>query len=646
MQSRTQQRKLTSADLLQLKQVSDARMHPSRPCIAYVIAESVSAPKQQQVASRIWSVATDGESDPRPLTAQATRAHKPRWSPDGSMLAFLGNRDIAGKDQLFVLDDGWGEARQITDAAGGVIDLFWGPEVGTLTLLISDPPPDGHEEREKIGADQVEYEEHPRYNRLFRCELASEATSPLARVDTQVYEFAWSPDGADLVALVADAPHNWNWYGAYLALLDRESGDWIPLFRSSKQFTAPTWSHDGTRIAVISCVFSDQGMTGGDVLLIDRDGEARNLTEGHPRSYLSVAWERSGERLLCTALEDGESVLGYLGVDGTFETLWRDKASIWRYGAASLAHGLEPGRPIAMARSTPHEPFDVWTVDPHAAGGPRWQRHTRANPDIASIALGDVETLHWSAPDGLAIQGLLIRPPGAERGKRLPMIVHIHGGPTGLWAYEFPGARSMGWAQLLAAEGYAVFLPNYRGSMGFGTTFAELNQRDMGGGDLADILAGVDYCVAQGIADPERLGVCGWSYGGYLTPWAITQTTRFKAAVAGAVITNWISYHGVATIPGFDTSIYRSDPHDWDGIYGQMSPMAHVKKVRTPTLWLHGQEDPICPVGQAHEMWRALKELGVETQLVTYPREGHGMKEREHARDVLDRAVTWLRDRV
>ncbi|RIK40145.1 MAG: hypothetical protein DCC58_14305, partial [Chloroflexi bacterium] len=425
-----------------------------------------------------------------------------------------------------------------------------------------------------------------------------------------------------------------------------ETGEWTPLFRSHKQFTAPAWSPDGAAVTVISCVFSDQGMTGGDVLLVDRNGVARNLTEGHPRSYLSYAWERDGSRLLVTALEDGESEIGYLGLDGRFELLWRAKVSLWRYGSANLAHGLASGRPLALTLSSPHEPFDVWTIDWRTAGSPALRRHTRYNQHIGEVALGSVETLHWTAQDGLVIQGLLIRPVDAPAGQPAPMIVHIHGGPTGLWAYEFPGARSMGWAQLLAAEGYAVFMPNYRGSMGFGTRFAELNQRDMGGGDLADILAGVDYCVREGIADPERLGVCGWSYGGYLTPWAITQTTRFKAAVAGAVITNWISYHGVATIPGFDTSIYRADPHDWDGVYGQMSPMAHVKNVRTPTLWLHGQEDPICPVGQAHEMWRALKELGVETQLVIYPREGHGMREREHARDVLERAVAWLRDRV
>lgn len=646
MECSTGRRRLTPDDLLRLQHVSDPRLHPTRPFIAYTVAASVSEPKQRHIPSRIWGISCDTAAKPAPLTAEGTRAHRPRWSPDGATLAFLGSRTIDGTDQLFVIDEGWGEARQVTDAPGGVVDLAWGPEPGTLTLLITDPPPADQEEREARGADQVEYEEHPRFNRLYRCGLAGGEVTPIAMADAQVYEFAWTPDGSDLVALVADAPFNWCWYHAYLALLDRERGTWTPLFRSHKQFTAPVWSPDGRRLAVITCVFSDQGMTGGDVLLVERDGSTRTITDGHPRSYLATAWEPGGERLLCTALEDGQSVIGFLQLDGRFDTVWRERVSLGRSGAPDLALALDAGRPLAVARSSPHDPFDVWTVDLASPSGPAWTRHTTSNPHISEVELGDVETLHWQAPDGLTIQGLLIRPPGAQPGERLPMIVHIHGGPTGLWGYEFPGARSMGWAQLLAAQGYAVFMPNYRGSMGFGTTFAELNQGDMGGGDLADILAGVDACVARGIADPDRLGICGWSYGGYLTPWAITQTNRFKAAVAGAVITNWISYHGVATIPGFDTSIYRADPHDWDGVYGQRSPMAHVKNVRTPTLWLHGQEDPICPVEQAHEMWRALKELGVETQFVIYPREGHGIREREHARDVLERAVAWLRDRV
>jgi dipeptidyl aminopeptidase/acylaminoacyl peptidase len=212
--------------------------------------------------------------------------------------------------------------------------------------------------------------------------------------------------------------------------------------------------------------------------------------------------------------------------------------------------------------------------------------------------------------------------------------------------WGFADARAMGWAHLLAERGYAAFMPNYRGSMGFGNAFAEANVGDLGGGDLADVLTGIDHCVAQGLSDPERLGVMGWSYGGYLTPWAVTQTQRFKAAISGASITNWTSQHGGSDIPGFDTTFIRSDPFNADGFYTFRSPVYNIHKVRTPVLFLHGADDPVCPVGQAHEMCRALREHGVDSGAVIYPREGHSVREREHLRDMLGRIVAWFTEHV
>jgi dipeptidyl aminopeptidase/acylaminoacyl peptidase len=304
------------------------------------------------------------------------------------------------------------------------------------------------------------------------------------------------------------------------------------------------------------------------------------------------------------------------------------------------AAGQHAAMTVADARNPP-EPHVIELT----SAAPQPSRLANLNPELRERALLETTTLHWRSFDGQLIQGLLVRPAGAADGP-LPMLVQVHGGPTSLWQHGFNALRSTGWVPLLASAGFAVLMPNPRGSMGFGTAFAEANVGDMGGADWADVMAGVDYCVAEGLADPNRLALAGWSYGGYMTAWGVTQTTRFKAAVAGASITNWISFHGVSTIPGFDATFYPGDPFNWDGPYGQFSPMLHVRNVKTPTLFLHGEQDPICPLGQAHEMWRALKELGVETQLVVYPREGHGIREREHARDVLERAVAWITERV
>ena len=626
--------RLTPDDLLDLQQVSDAQLHPDGRRIVYTVSGLVTEPKQSKTASRIWQTTLDG-SEPRPLTAEGTRAASPRWSPDGSSLAFLGSRDGEGKDQVFLLNE-WGEAQKATDCSGGVAGFDWLPDGSGLLLRVTDAPPDDEEDEHEAGRDWVVYEHDHRFTRIWRYDLASDALTQVSHAEAQVYELTVSVDGQEIVALVADEPYNWSWYRARLARL-LPDGAFETIHTSKKHYTAPAFSPDGQQLAVITCTFSDQGMTGGDVLLLDRDGgNPRLLTEGQPRSYLNAVWDADGARLLCSAIEDGEAELGWLGLDGGWDVLWRDQSSIHRYGGAIFSRGAG-GDTLALTRGVPSEPANVYTFDLVTR---KLTRLTDHHPHIRKRQLAPVETLHWRAPDGTPIQGLLVRPVGSE-SEPLPMVTLIHGGPTSLWTYDFPGARSMGWVQLLVAEGYAVLLPNPRGSMGWGTAFAEANIGDMGGADWGDIVAGVDHCVAEGIADPERLGVGGWSYGGYLTAWAVTQTTRFKAAVAGASITNWISFHGASTIPDFDATFYAVDPFNWDGHYGQFSPMAHVRNVATPTLFLHGERDPICPLGQAHEMWRALKELGVDTQLTVYPREGHGIREREHARDVLERAIDW-----
>ena len=625
--------RLTPDDVLDLQQVGDAQLHPDGQRVAYTVAAVVTEAKESKADSRIWLTTLAG-SKPRPLTAEGTRAASPRWSLDGATLAFLGSRDGEGKDQLFLLTE-WGEARQATDCPGGVAGLTWLPDSSGLLLLVTDAPPDDEEDEHELGRDWVVYEHDHRFTRIWRYELASEQLTQVSHADAQVYELSVPPDGREIVALVSDEPYNWSWYRAWLARL-LPDGTFETIHRSKKQYTYPSFSPDGQQLAVITCTFSDQGMTGGDVLLLDHDGgNPRLLTEGHPRSYLNAVWDADGTRLLCGAIEDGETQLGWLGLDGTFDAFLQEQSTI-HYSNTIFSRSSD-GTRLVISRGTPSEPTDVYSL---GIDGSSLTRHSDHNPWVRERRIAPVETLHWRAPDGTTIQGLLIRPVDAGTGP-MPLVTLIHGGPTSLWSYNFPAVRSTGWVQLLVAEGYAVLLPNPRGSMGWGTAFAEANIGDMGGADWGDIVAGIDHCVAEGIADPDRLGVGGWSYGGYLTAWAVTQTTRFKAAVAGASITNWISFHGVSTIPGFDAAFYAGDPFNWDGHYGQFSPMAHVRNVTTPTLFLHGERDPICPLGQAHEMWRALKELGIDTQLAVYPREGHGIREREHARDVLERAVGW-----
>ena len=265
---------------------------------------------------------------------------------------------------------------------------------------------------------------------------------------------------------------------------------------------------------------------------------------------------------------------------------------------------------------------------------------TSLNTEVApKLGTLDWRTHRWESFDGLEIEGLLALPRDRGNGP-LPLVVLVHGGPTGCWSWMF--APAYGLPQILAAAGYATLLPNVRGSVGRGPEFAEANLGDMGGGDLQDILTGIDSLVRDGIVDDARVAIAGGSYGGFMSSWAVTQTDRFAAAIPFAVVTNWVSFHATTNIGQFDRLFLQADPYDAEGDYTQRSPVYHASKCRTPTLIIHGEDDLCTPLPQAVEFYNALVEAGCETELVVYPREGHGWTEREHLLDSWNRVRDWL----
>lgn len=620
--------------LLDLRVVDDAQVDPTGQRVAFVVAESTVGVRAPGPASRIWFVDVHGDAEPVQLTHGPGTDDLPRWSPDATMLAFRSDRAKRGTGQLYLLRGGWQEATLLYEFPSGIQFFAWSPDGRSIAVIASDPPAKRAE-----GDDHILYEEERRFARIWLVDVASGEARCLTSDPIHVWEFAWAPDGASLAALVSELPYAWSWYGAELVRIDVESGARTTLYAPERQLTRPVWSPDGGTVAVISSTWSDPGMTGGDVILVPADGgELRNLTANEPRSYLSLHWCRDG-RLLAAALDRNRAAICLLDPAGTVETRWSGEHFFNSYGISASADG----RVIAATISSPTEPVELWIAHMDGTEEPdvTVTRRTHFNAGLPVDALAPYETLTWTGHDGLEIEGLLARPRTGDE-EPWPLVVLIHGGPTGTWPYGIRSSGTSGWVHLLAAQGCAVLMPNPRGSAGYGLAFAEANHGDLGGADLDDILRGVDHCIELGIADPERLGVGGWSYGGYLTTGAITQTDRFNAAVAGATISNWYSFHGGTNIPRFDEIFLRANPYALDGPYAARSPIFFVDRVQTPTLFLHGAEDPCCPVGQATEMSRGLRAHGVETQCVIYPREPHGIRERAHQRDVLRRAVDWF----
>ncbi|MBK5255801.1 MAG: S9 family peptidase, partial [Vicinamibacteria bacterium] len=352
----------------------------------------------------------------------------------------------------------------------------------------------------------------------------------------------------------------------------------------------------------------------------------------------TILWSRDGTSILFTATVGVEGRLFSVpAMGGTPRELIRGAFMV---GAPALAPNAAQ---LIYLRQDPLSPNDVYLQNVDASSAPLGapaKRLTTLNPSLGDYSLSMTEVVRWKARDGRQIEGLLHRPKGSS-GKKLPLVVHVHGGPSGAYTMSFPVSMN-NYHHILTGRGYAVLQPNFRGSTGYGDAFQRLNVKDWGKGDFQDIMSGVDHLVEQGIADPDRMALHGWSYGGYMCAWSITQTTRFKAASCGAALTNLVSMYGTNDIPSTLDDYFGGAPYaDMDG-YWQASAMAHVRRVKTPTLILHGQADERVPLGQGQELYLALRKLRVPVEFVTYPREPHGFREPNHQIDKIERELAWF----
>lgn len=632
----TTRRPLTPEDLLALKRVSDVQISPDRALIAFVVGdafkEDTDAPRSQ-----IWVVPGDGAAA-HPYTTGPRSDTTPRWSPDGRTLAFLSDRAESGKPQVYLLERGAGEARRLTDLPGDIAELEWSPDGTRLAFLMDDPETEQEQRRKQAKEDVIEYEKDHKWRRVWTVEAASGKARQVTSGDAQVWEFSWAPDGG--FALIASSePYEWSWFVARLARVGPAGGEPQTTYTvPEKQLGCPRVSPDGASVAFLSCIWSDRGVNGGDLLVMPAvGGAARNLTEGYGGSIWWIQWSRGGTAIDYMAYEDGEAAIGRIDVaTGVRTTRWKAGVAL---GESFSSRAIAPdGDVIAAVRSDVLHPDDIWLARPDARDALEWRQLTHLHPQLAEFALGETRVLRWKSVDGLEIQGQLALPIGYRTGERVPLITWIHGGPAALYTQQFSSV-----AQLFAAAGYAVLMPNPRGSIGWGVPFTEANIGDFGGRDFEDLMAGVDYVISLGIADRDRLGVGGWSYGGFMAAWAVTQTDRFKAAIMGGGISNWRSFHGVTCLSAWDRIAYRADPYEQGGRYDHFSPIYYVNKVRTPTLILHGQNDIFVPTGQGYEFFRALKEHGVSAELVVYPREPHDPEEKAHILDRLRRYVEWFK---
>ncbi len=553
--------------------------------------------------------------------------HDVAWSSDSKRVAFLSDAESSGQSELYIADADGGSVRKLTSLKGYLSDPAWSPDGKSIAILFTEDAPREAGPLEPMTPETGVIESKIFEQRLTVVDLASGNVRQLSPPDMYVYEYDWSPDGKSFAAIAARGDGDSNWYVAQIYTLGIADAKLTAVYKPHWQIAKPRWSPDGKNIAFIEGLMSDEGVTGGDIFVIPASGEnAQNVTPGIAASPNGIFW-KSANKILFTENIDGESGISEVDVStGNISKLWS--------GPESLSVSFSADRENSAAvRSSPAHPPEVWVG---AAG--HWRQLTHDNDDIKP-EWGEMKSLHWMN-DGMRIQGWLLYPRDYDSSHRYPMVVVAHGGPASMVHASWP---SRGFNTFkLSAHGYFVLYPNPRGSYGEGEKFTQGNIKDFGYGDFRDIMAGVDEVVKTLPVDNQRIGITGWSYGGYMTMWAVTQTNRFAAAVSGAGLSDWLSYYGENDIDEWMIPYFGASVYDDPAIYAKSAPITFIKNVKTPTLVLVGDRDGEVPEPQSREFWHALKTFGVPTEFVVYPGEGHAISQPAHQRDIMERMIGWF----
>jgi dipeptidyl aminopeptidase/acylaminoacyl peptidase len=669
--------------LNQVRAPTSAAISPDGRTVAWAVARprgselhlASIAPEGAQTTAPERIISPDTVGNVANTTPGACASSHPAWSPDGKQLALLsdcsgseGDWQATRQDNLFVWTLAANTMKQVSQLHGAISDLQWSPDGRTIAFLFVENA------TRRAGAldamkpwNGVYGEDGVEVQRVYAVQVEDGKGAWLTPEGLHVYEFSWSPTNPEIAFVAANPPGENNWWVAKLytervrmpaqqpanpeAPTGIEKVAWLRFDPTTTpgplhglQIAVPRFSPDGKQIAFIGGIMSDQDSTGGDIYVIPavglKPGETpKDVTPNRPASPAWLAW-RDNHSLLISEHTGGSSHITALDLDTGKDipsvNLTLPETIIAGTDAMSLSTSNTAN--VALIRQSFDHAPEVWA-------GPidNIKQITHLN-DTLKPAWGKAESIDYTN-EGLYIQGWLLYPAGwspngGDPAKKYPVIVSVHGGPSAAVTPRWPGVAYG--SVPFSALGYFVFMPNPRGSFGQGEKFTQANIRDFGYGDLRDVLAGVDLLEKRFPIDKDREGITGWSYGGYMTMFAVTRTTRFRAAVAGAGLANWQSYYGENSIDQWMIPFFGASVYDDPAVYAKSSPITFIKRVKTPTLIVVGDRDGECPAPQSFEFWHALRDQGVKTQLVLYPNEGHHFVSPDHQRDVLKRAVDWF----
>lgn len=615
-----------------LKTVADVTPSPDGKLIAWTEGRVVIEAEKSETNTQIFLAHSDG-SGRLQLTRGEKSSTSPQFSPDGSTVYFASER--SGKRGFYRIPIDGGEAEAITIDASLTPAAFQLSPNGKWIAFTSTAARPAIEQAKKEKRDFRVIDEDPA--NLSLCVISTDGDRHPARAlvsgPFSVGAFDWSPDSRSISYETRPNPTADVNRKSDLSEVDLESGKTRVIAASEATESLPHYSPDGRYLAFVRAVNTPGKLAPARVVLFTRaNDQSRELPASFDESPNLLGWSHDSKRMFFAEARGVREVLYAMAVDGPPSAYFTPKGT---FTAARLNHS---GTYAGLVLQSPAEAVEAYALNLEK---PEPVRVSAANSALKLPPVGETSVVRWKAKDGVEIEGLLTLPPAYSKGTKIPMILNIHGGPSGVFSETFIGAFGLYPIASFASQGYAVLRVNPRGSAGYSHKFRASNINDWGGGDYQDIMSGVDKVIAMGIADPNRLAVMGWSYGGYMTNWVITQTTRFKCAASGAGLSNLISMWGTNDIPSTLDDYFTGAPMEQPERYVKMSPLYYLKNVTTPTLFLHGEIDPRVPTTQGYEMYHGLKRRGIETTMVVYPRTQHGPQEPKFVLDIMQRHLEW-----
>lgn len=643
----------TAEKIMQYKNITETNISPDGKYIAYVVRVPVMEGEKSEYNNQIWVAATDGA-----FNLQYTRGEKssssPRFSPDGKQIAFLSNRQ-GDKNQVFTMRLMGGEPEQITDTKTGVTTFKWSPDGARIAYLMKDPDNEEEEKSKKEKTDVILVDKNFKYNHLYTTSVSSDKAGKrkIKQLTSGTYHvngFDWSPDGSTIAFSYAPNPKiNDGGLESDISTIPSDSGKITPIVKRPGVDVSPLYSPDGKWIAFQSTGGQPERVGLSDVYKVSSSGGSLIELQKTPDRNASIeAWAQDGSYLFVSENYKTSHTLLALPSDNKTKTLKGDFIAysdsklpiLTSLKGSSSAFSISKSGSMAYTFEDVNTPEEVFIA---GAKGENNKKISSVNSDFDPPTLGKTELISWKSKDGLVVEGLITYPVDFEQGKKYPIVLQIHGGPAGVFSQSYTGAPGIYMTQYFAQQGFIVLRPNPRGSSGYGKDFRYANIRDWGFGDYQDLITGVDHVLNMGIADKDKQFVMGWSYGGYMTSWVVTQTDRFKAASMGAGLPNLVSMVTTTDIPDYIVA-HAGGKEFWEEYeeYEKHSAIYQIKNVKTPTQVIHGANDLRVPFTQGQEFYNALKRKGVDTEMIVYPRTPHGPQEPKLLMDVSPRIMKWF----